>query len=157
MHGATHAITGMAAGLGAATLAGEHNPIRLGLSVVIGGLAGLAPDWLQINVPGASKQIKGMFGHRGFSHWLWTPLLISWLVVSTSALNPQNGLILAFLAAWGSHILLDAFADGAPVFWPFGRLTLGHVKTGGKLDKATGGAFLVVFVALAVSQITRLL
>jgi len=153
MHGATHAITGMAVGLGAATIAGEHDPARLALATGIGALSGLAPDWLQINVPGASRQIRGAFGHRGFSHWIWTPLFISWLVISTSALNLQNGLILAFLAAWGSHILLDAFANGVPAFWPFGRLTLGHVKTGGKLDKATGGAFLVVLVALAVAEI----
>lgn len=150
MQGSTHLIAGATAGLSIATLTGETAPGPLALAAVVGGVAGLAPDWLQINVPGASKQIKGAFGHRGFSHWIWTPLLISWLVISTSAPNLQNGLIFAFLAAWGSHILLDVFADGAPVFWPFGRLTLGHVKTGGKLDAITGGAFLVVFCALIV-------
>ena len=150
MQGSTHFMAGATAGLGIATLTGETSPPNLALAAIVGGVAGLAPDWLQINVPGASRQLKGTFGHRGFSHWLWTPLLISWLVISTSSLNLQNSLILAFLAAWGSHILLDAFADGAPVFWPFGCLTLGHVKTGGKLDTFTGGAFLVIFCALIV-------
>lgn len=150
MHGATHFTAGIAAGLGVATLTGETDPARLALSAALGGVVGLVPDWLQINVPGASRQLKGTFGHRGFSHWLWTPLLISLLVIPT---NAPNGLRSVFLASWVSHIALDVFADGAPVFWPFGRLTLAHVKTGGKLDKLTGGAFLVLACMLAIGHL----
>jgi len=53
------------------------------------------------------------------------------------------------LAGWLSHILLDTLSNGVPVFWPFGRLTLAHVKTGGKIDYLFGGAGLIVLVALA--------
>lgn len=149
MHGATHCITGMTVALAVAPLTGARDPRDLAAAVIIGGFAGLAPDWLQINIPGASKHIKGAFGHRGFSHWLWTPLAMSWLIVSISALNALEWPVAVFFAAWLSHITLDVFADGAPVLWPFGRLTLGHVKTGGQIDKFFGGAFLVLFGVLA--------
>lgn len=145
MHGATHAAWGAAVGLGAARLTGAADPPALVAAALIGGLAGLAPDWLQINVPGANAQLKGVFGHRGFSHWIWTPVAMSLLINSSSALNINSLFwpVAAFFSAWASHILLDVFADGAPVFWPFGRLTWGHVKTGGKIDRFCGGAALV--------------
>ena len=138
MHGATHLTWGVCAGAATgAQFGSEWHAIALGAAV--GGLAALAPDWLQINIPGASRQIKGAFGHRGFSHWLWTPLALAFL---GRAIAPVS-LVAAFLAGWVSHILLDALADGVPAFWPFGRFTLARVKTGGKLDRFIGGAGIV--------------
>ena len=110
------------------------------------GSQGLIPDWLQINVPGASKQLKGTFGHRGFSHWVWTA------VVATYLIYPIIGIIAyAGLAGWLSHIILDALASGVPAFWPFGQLRLARVKTGGRTDKFTGGAMLVIATLLAIA------
>jgi membrane-bound metal-dependent hydrolase YbcI (DUF457 family) len=144
MHGATHLTWGVCAGAVAGGQLGR-DWTDMAVGAVVGGVAALVPDWLQINVPGASAQIRGTFGHRGFSHWLWTPLALAFL---GRAVVPV-GLVAAFLAGWVSHILLDALANGAPAFWPFGRLTLAHVKTGGQLDKLIGGAGLV-FVGLYV-------
>lgn len=141
MHGATHLSWGIASGL-AAGLAVGATPGELAAAAALGGLAGLAPDWLQINVPGASQQIKGMFGHRGFSHWLWTPLAL--MFVAQTFYNAPTSLVAAFLCGWLSHIALDALADGVPAFWPFGRVTLAHIKTGGQADKLFGGAGLVM-------------
>jgi len=142
MHGATHAVWGAAAGLGAALIM-QPDPAGLVTGTLTGAISGLVPDWLQVNVPGV-KQIKGMFGHRGFSHWIWTPLIISLLIISSSASMPSRMPVAAFFCAWASHIALDAFADGAPAFWPFGRLTLAHIKTGGKVDRFIGGAGIVM-------------
>lgn len=138
MHGATHLTWGLCAGAIAGAQFG-HTWQSTAIGAAAGGVSGLAPDWLQVNIPGASQQIKGAFGHRGFSHWLWTPLAA--VILARSVAPPW--LLGAFLAGWVSHIMLDALAAGVPAFWPFGRLTLAHVKTGGNLDRFIGGAGLV--------------
>jgi len=147
MHGATHFVTGIASGLAVSSLAGLSEPRDVAICAGLGGIAGLVPDWLQINVPGASNQLKGTFGHRGFSHWVWTAL------IATYVIYPIIGSIAyAGLAGWLSHIVLDALASGVPAFWPFGQLRLARVKTGGKTDKLTGGAMLVIAVTLIISN-----
>ena len=79
MQGKTHLAIGTAAGLASTILTANSNDWQtLAVGAALGGLAGLVPDWLQVNLPGASKQIKGAFGHRGFSHWLWVALLAAW-------------------------------------------------------------------------------
>lgn len=147
MQGKTHVVIGTLAGITTA-LPVTDDLTTIAIYAGLGGLAGLVPDWLQINIPGASKQIKGAFGHRGFSHWLWTALLAAW--AARQLWEPATWPV---LAGWVSHILLDALANGAPVFWPFGRLTLAHVKTGGKIDHVVGGAGLVVMVGLLVATL----
>lgn len=150
MHGATHLAWGVATGM-AVGLALEAGPSELAATAAIGGLAGLIPDWLQINVPGVSAQIKGMFGHRGFSHWLWTPLamlcigqtFIGQMFANRPAM-PSSSLVAAFFCGWASHIALDCLADGAPALWPLKRVTLAHIKTGGKADRLFGGAGLIM-------------
>ena len=143
MQGKTHLTIGAAAGAATAAPTGDVKSIALGAA--IGGVAALVPDWLQINVPGASKQIKGAFGHRGFSHWAWAALGAAY--AAHLAYPPAA---LPVLAGWASHILLDALASGVPMFWPFGRVTLARVKTGGKLDTAIGAVGLILLIALAV-------
>jgi len=138
MHGSTHFAWGAAAGAMAGILYAKTLP-EIAMATGVGALAGLVPDWLQINMPGASTQIKGAFGHRGFSHWVWTPLAIAAIIRA----NPLWA-VGALLAGWLSHIILDSVADGVPAFWPFGRLTLAHIKTGGQADKFFGGAGLVL-------------
>lgn len=146
MQGKTHLAVGAA--VGAATAASTGNIETMAIAAAIGGLAGLVPDWLQINIPGASKQLKGTFGHRGFSHWLWAALLAAY-----AAQQVWEPAIWPVLAGWCSHILLDALASGAPAFWPFGRLTLGHVRTGGALDTLIGAVGLIIIVALALAVV----
>lgn len=139
MQGQTHLVTGALAGLTVAVVGRISNPATLAAYAGLGALGGLIPDWLQINVPGASKQVKGMFGHRGFSHWAWTALAVWWCGSVTI-----GAYALPLAAGWASHILLDAFADGVPAFWPFGRTTLAHIKTGGREDTFVGAAALVL-------------
>jgi len=145
MQGTTHLTIGAAAGAAIALPTADLRALALGAA--LGGLAGLVPDWLQINIPGASASIKGAFGHRGFSHWLWTAGAAAYLarLVWEPAAWP-------ILAGWGSHILLDALSSGVPAFWPFGRLTLSRIKTGGRMDTLVGASGLVVLAALLVTR-----
>lgn len=141
MQGKTHAAIGGFSGAAVALVTGASFTDCL-LYTAIGGVSSLVPDWLQINLPG-NNQIKGLFGHRGISHWAWTPLTAAWFLSNTFH-SASYGLFLAFFCAWGSHILLDCFSGGTPAFWPFGRVVLGHVKTGEKLDSFIGGAGIVL-------------
>lgn len=145
MHGVTHLSWGVASGL-AVGLAMQTGPGELAAAAAIGGLAGLIPDWLQINVPGVSSQIKGAFGHRGFSHWIWTPIALMFLaqMFYNTPAKATSSLAAAFLCGWLSHIALDCIADGAPALWPLKRVTLAHIKTGGKADRLFGGAGLIM-------------
>jgi len=146
MQGKTHAAWGAACGLAVAAIT-RGNPWACATA---GLMAGLLPDWIQINIPGASKQVKGLFGHRGISHWLWVPMAIWWF----AGWSVDMPVVLSICVAWASHIALDVFSNGAPVLWPFGRLTLGHIKTGSKLDTLVGGAGLVMAGVAMVYLIT---
>lgn len=146
MQGKTHLTVGAAAGAATAAATGDIETIAI--AAAIGGVAGLVPDWLQINIPGASRQLKGTFGHRGFSHWLWAALGAAY-----AAHQVWEPAIWPVLAGWGSHILLDALASGVPIFWPFGRITLARIKTGGKLDTLIGGAGLIMLICLLVQEV----
>ena len=150
MQGKTHLVVGAAAGLAVGIYARPDDWLTVALAAGCGGAYALVPDWLQINIPGV-KQIKGMFGHRGFSHWVWLPLL---LFALAWRLDPV--LAGASLAGWLSHILLDSLSSGVPAFWPFGRLTLAKVKTGGRTDSLIGGAALIVLAGLGVLWIENL-
>lgn len=148
MQGKTHLTVGLAAGLAVAapTATGWG---ALAVAAGVGGLAALLPDWLQINLPGVNRVIKGVTGHRGFSHWLWTGAALTWLL-----LWPLGGWPLAapFAAGYGSHLLLDALAGGVPLLWPW-RVTLARLKTGGRGDLWFGAAGLLIAVVLAAARL----
>lgn len=131
MKGSTH----LAGALFAGALAGGA-PVGL----AVAGLAGLAPDWFQVNMPGGSALVKGATGHRGLSHWLIAAGL-AWLVVRLIA--PPWAVYV--LAGWLSHIVLDLLAGGAPVLWPWSkRVTLAKIKTGSEMDTWVGASMLVL-------------
>lgn len=141
MNGATHVAGGVLAG---AVVGAGIAP----LPIAIAGLAALVPDWLQVNIPGASRLVHGVFGHRGISHWFITAGLVAFLVRFIS-----RDLAVYALAGWGSHIVLDLFSDGVPALWPLPRITLAHVKTGSWMDAIIGGALLVLSVSIIVGRL----
>ena len=151
MHGATHLTTGLAAGFVIGVSMGETDPLTLAVCTGLGGIGGLIPDWLQINIPGASKQLKGTFGHRGFSHWVWTALICAFAL--DSFLGSPRIVSKAFLGGWVCHILLDALAGGVPAFWPFGQLRIARIKTESDMDKAFGGAGIVLLAVTFIKFI----
>jgi len=139
--GSTH----LAGGLLAGALIGT-NPVGLAVS----GLASLAPDWIQINIPGANQVVKGATGHRGLSHWGITAGLV-WMIVSLAG---QDHLAAFATAGWLSHILLDTVSGGTPAFWPVARrVTLARIKTGSTLDTLTGAGLLVLCVLVIVAKL----
>lgn len=143
MHGATHLTAGIAAGV---AVAGGGDWRAVAVAGAVGGLSALLPDWFQFNLPGVNASIKGLAGHRGFSHWLWTGAALAWLLYRV-----HPGLVWPFLAGYVSHIALDAFSGhGVPALWPW-RVHLASIPTGGWMDRLIGGAALVLALALLVS------
>jgi membrane-bound metal-dependent hydrolase YbcI (DUF457 family) len=148
MRGSTHLAAGATIGLAAAQVTSPGDWRALAAGTALGGLAGLLPDWLQVNVPGGSRLVRGAFGHRGLTHWLLSAGLAgyaAWLLWQPAFLSVALG--------WASHVLLDALSGGAPAFFPLPRLTLARVKTGSWMDYLFGGAGLALLVAQAVAII----
>jgi len=153
MQGSTHMAAGVLVGVAIAQASGL-DAVNTGIAGAVGGVAALIPDWIQINMPGLNKTIKGAFGHRGFSHWVLTGLAAAWLAVQLCPANYCNGfpLFTVVCLGWLSHIVLDSFSSpGVPAFWPYPkRLKLGSFKTGGKLDDWTGRAAAAVAIILSL-------
>jgi inner membrane protein len=154
VQGSTHLAIGVLTGVAVAQRAGVTDPKSVALAAGIAGVAALIPDWIQINFPGLNKTVKGVAGHRGFSHWLLTAWIVS---LGVSEIQPQTwGLPVppGALALWGwlSHIAADALSGhGVPAFWPLPwRLNLGSIKTGGALDRTLGGIAVTVAVLAAI-------
>lgn len=137
MQGSTHLVAGAAAGLAVARYVGVSEPQAVALVTATAAVAALVPDWIQVNIPGMNKTIKGAFGHRGFSHWFLTAALV---YLAVGRVQPAaSGIPLAAGAGWLSHILLDALnKPGVPAFWPLPwRLRLASIKTGEFGDQVT--------------------
>jgi inner membrane protein len=143
VRGSTHLVAGLC--VGAAFAQSGNWP----LSLAVGGMAALAPDWFQLNIPGANKIARGIVGHRGMSHWILTALVV-WGM--TRAAFPAYALTVG--VAWISHILLDMFSGGCPALWPLPvRITLANIKTSSALDTWTGAALLVAAGAVVLWRI----
>jgi len=140
MNGPTHLAVGIAVGMAAAP-PGDWQ--ELAIAGAVGGLAGLLPDWLQINLPGVNDRVKGITGHRGFSHWVWTGLAVGYVPVLVE--RPSYGF--PVLCGYLSHILLDLIAGGCFALWPLRRITLARVRCGSWMDKTFGAAGLLLIVA----------
>lgn len=149
MQGTTHLTAGFLAGALVAQRAGviAADPGGLALGLGVAGLAGLLPDWFQVNMPGLKNILRSVSGHRGISHWLLSALLVAWCV---AVLLP--GLWWAYvLCGWLSHIGLDIVSGGVPALWPItARIKLAHIKTGGKLDTLVGAACLALACIIVV-------
>lgn len=156
MRGSTH----LAGGIMAATVMGigtSAPATALAIGVVVSSLASLAPDWINVAIPGV--RAKGMMGHRGFTHWGLTALVTTLLVWSAT-----KGVRLSFVGAlawwlywcvgYVSHLLLDCLTEhGAPVLWPIsGEVRLLPVREGGLFDKFLGATLVVVTVVLLIAH-----
>lgn len=140
MKGSTH----LAGGLLAGALLAQSASFPIGL--VVAGVSALAPDWFQINAPGANQVVKGVMGHRGLSHWLLAAMLVG--LGAGRAITPE--LTLFVLAGWSSHIVLDLFSGGVPALFPLPRITLANIKTASQLDTIIGAACLVLASAIFI-------
>jgi len=149
MHGSTHLAGGLLAGAIVAQVSGQSAPGHIMAGLAVAGMAGLVPDWVQINLPGANSVVKGMMGHRGISHWALTALVV-YAIAHAGGFEYS----LYVLGGWLSHIALDIISGGVAVFWPLpGRLTLANVKTGGQHDKIMGACLLVLATTIIMGVI----
>lgn len=122
--------------------------------LLIRGIASLFPSKQE-------QYIKGTVAHRGISHTLVMVLLGYGLVYSGVLLLPawqEKWRLAALGMAAGilSHLILDMFAGGVPIFFPFTlkRLTLAHIKTGGVAEwllRAAAIGFLVKNVGAEIA------
>ena len=148
MKGSTHLAAGLLAGLVL------HNAIGgpgVYAGVATAGLAALAPDWIQVNIPGANQLARGIMGHRGLSHWVLTALLVG---LGMHVILP--GLALYAMAGWLSHIALDILSGGVPALWPWpGRITLANIKTGSSMDSLVGASGLVLALTVLSANFIR--
>lgn len=135
MLGATHAVIGMAAGMGIATYAGME-PTQILFLGGISALSALLPD---IDHPaGSLRRQLGAVGHISFfwmKHRGVTHTLISLAMVSAVTLYflPVK-VAFAFIAGYGSHLLADMLThSGVPLVYPLlkYRYSFGVMKTGG--------------------------
>lgn len=149
MHGPTHLAGGLLAGAIVAQVSGQSAPDHVMAGLAVAGLAGLVPDWIQVNLPGANSVVRGVVGHRGISHWAITALVVA-------AIAHVAGFEYSQYVLWGwlSHVALDLLSGGMAVLWPLpGRVELAHVKTGGQLDKVAGACCLVLATTIIVGVI----
>lgn len=85
------------------------------------------------------KYIRQLIGHRGIFHSLFL-VLISYIVLLCAAKYCNLPIIRLFgygvSVGMASHLLLDMFAGGVPLFSPVStkRITLAHIKTGGAVE-----------------------
>ena len=112
----------------------KHRGIRgaVGLvQITLRGISGLLPRR-------QGNYLRTAAGHRGASHSLLMAAACVLLVHMGVLICPAwKGMIT--LAAWGvgagvlSHLLLDLFAGGVPLLFPFSgkRIALARIKTGG--------------------------
>lgn len=140
MTGVTHVAGGVLAG---AAMGGDYR-------IAVAALAALVPDWLQVNVPGGSSLARGVFGHRGITHWLITAVGVA---AGVALISPS--LAVYVLAGWVSHIVLDVLSNGAPALWPLPRITLARIKSGGLLDAFIGAQLLTLTIVILIARLWR--
>lgn len=88
------------------------------------------------------KLVRGAVGHRGITHSLAMCLITAgalWGIGRQAGLDIYMGyrfFAAGLVAGIASHLVLDMFAGGVPLFCPVSnaRVTLAHIKTGGVVE-----------------------
>lgn len=127
-------------------------PIAL-VGVAVSYVASLMPDWINPGSP--DIDMPGWEGHRGLSHWLIVPIILSFWWVPDSLWHLRYALGLA----WASHILLDTL-NNKPfmAFWPIPRrIGLNVVKYNGPVDRALSRILLALAGLLGVLYLLELI
>jgi len=143
MRGVTH----LAGGLFSASLvclwSNTSDVQHMAAGLAVSGVAALVPDWVNVAIPGI--RIKGMMGHRGFTHWA-----LMMAITSASVFAFQPGLALFWMVGYASHLVLDMLTKrGAPALWPLPtQISLMNIAEGSWLDTSYG---IMLFVMTAMN------
>jgi membrane-bound metal-dependent hydrolase YbcI (DUF457 family) len=149
MRGVTHLAGGLFGASFICMTTNMHSVPAIAAGLAVSGVAALVPDWVNVAIPGI--RIKGMMGHRGFTHWALTAA-----ITSASVFAVQPGLAAFWLVGYASHLILDMLTKrGAPVLWPLPwQVSLMDVTEGSWLDTAYG-VMLFALAALNMYLVTR--
>ena len=93
------------------------------------------------------KNIRSMAGHRGIIHSLLIPLLLTLPLIMCGS-GTGCLLILGSMTGILSHLLLDMFSGGVPLFMPFSmkRIKIAGIRTGGLGEKAVMAGIVAVII-----------
>ena len=110
------------------------------------------------------KHIRGIVGHRGITH-SFTMLIISTIALGVIGkmnivknISEYKYFAIGIVLGMASHIFLDMFAGGVPLFCPVTnkRVTLAHIKTGGVIEWVLRTVSIVVFIFVLHDKINIL-
>ena len=93
------------------------------------------------------RMLRTMAGHRGIFHSLLFPGAL-WVGLMTYGNGRWHVLLLGCVIGILSHLLLDMFSGGVPLFLPvcFRRIKLAGVDTGGFLEKSVRVAIVILIL-----------
>ena len=122
MRAYTHALIGISAYIGVATMADMPN-VSVDVTTIAAAFAGsVLPDidhpnsWIGCRLRFLSLPLWGIFGHRGFTHSLVSAALISSLLYLLTQVH--MGIALALFIGYIGHLLGDFITGGIPLLWP---------------------------------------
>lgn len=151
MRGTSHRIAGAcsAAVVASFMFQGElNNPaayLAIGGAVIGGAFGGLLPDidhpesTIGRRLKPISYVVNTVFGHRGFTHTIFSLILLSYLLFIISGWIPVSikGFALAMftgiIIGYSSHLLLDMLTvSGIPLLYPFSNrmFRVARLRTG---------------------------
>ena len=104
------------------------------------------------------RMISHLFRHRGLTHTLLFPVLLTLLMMGLKAqgMAVVPELLLGFNVGWVTHIIADAFNHkGVPILWPIVRkkLHVASVHIGTWQESAFLWVWLIVTILLTVSKL----
>lgn len=118
------------------------------------GLAELLPNKEE-------KILRGVVGHRGITHSLLIlPITYFVFLLARKIEVIQNYkeftfFIAGVLIGMTSHLILDMFAGGVPLFCPITnkRITIAHIKTGGLVEVILRTLAVIILVATVFEKV----
>lgn len=165
MTGKTHAACGAATMLALTVLHRSGLPIgaetytpALGLLTVVVGSYAPDVDLKNSTLGQKLRMISHLFRHRGLTHTLLFPVLLTLLMMGLKAqgMAVVPELLLGFNVGWVTHIIADAFNHkGVPILWPIVRkkLHVASVHIGTWQESAFLWAWLIVTLLLTVFKL----
>ena len=121
---------------------------------VVGVMQGLVRAMAGLLPRKQRDYIRSTIGHRGITHSLLFSLIFPALIIAVGYnLHTSHAIMaaLGMMAGILSHILLDIFSNGSPLFLPFSkkRVTGARIKTGGIIERIFQAGLVVLTTIIA--------
>ena len=144
MTGKVHAILGTTTAIGVAICVKDFTLLNGVISPWIGVLGSTAGSYFpdidisQSKMGQKHKWISKHLTHRGITHTLLGPVILTVLMVVLGFLPVLPSLIFGFVIGWLAHIFADMFnLKGVPLLWPFvkTKIHVASIKTANKVHQ----------------------